>query len=104
MRLKLFMFMMLAGLLGAGCASNGASEAAGGEGGTEQPAGEQVADADDPDNKVICRREHVVGSQFPRRVCKTVRQIREEQEQAQRELDRERLRMQRRAEEAWIRN
>ena len=40
------------------------------------------AAATDPDDKVTCRREHVVGSNRPEKVCMTARMRRELQERS----------------------
>lgn len=40
------------------------------------------------DQEVICRREHVVGTRFPQRVCKTRAQIEQERDRSQQTLQR----------------
>lgn len=86
-KLSFLIFLVLA--LG-GCATTDAprsAAAAPGEG--ENP----VELAEDDPNRIVCRREHVVGSNFKRRICRTVREIEEERLASQKTLDQERMRM-----------
>jgi hypothetical protein len=46
------------------------------------------ARATDPDDRVVCHREHVVGSNRRQRVCMTVRQRAQAQDQSQDEMRR----------------
>lgn len=63
-----------------GCASNGDSEQASAE---DVGTAEQVMAGE---KKYYCSSEHVVGTNFKRRRCRTKQQIEEEREVAQREL------------------
>lgn len=73
MNFKYLVFIAIFGALASGCATgNGTAGNAGDE--TREVAvrvteGPATAEADDDD--VVCTREHRVGSNFPRTVCKT---------------------------------
>lgn len=41
-----------------------------------------------PDDRMVCRTEHTIGSNMPKRVCRTAARMREEQERAREELER----------------
>jgi hypothetical protein len=45
-------------------------------------AGEYVFPEDDKANEIVCRRYRTVGSHLPKRVCKTRREMEEEQREA----------------------
>lgn len=54
---------------------------------TPLPLGvDQRISTPDPEDQLVCRREVTTGTHFAQRVCRTKRQIREEREASQREL------------------
>ncbi|WP_417690523.1 hypothetical protein [Pseudidiomarina sp.] len=75
-------FLILAAALTlAGCASNGDS--------SQTASADDVGTADEVmagEKKYYCSSEHVVGTNFKRRRCRTKQQIEEEREVAEREL------------------
>lgn len=79
--MKHYLFAAAAAMFIAGCASNGESEI--------QASAEEVGTAEEVmagEKKYYCSSEHVVGTNFKRRRCRTKAQIEEEREVAQREL------------------
>ncbi|RUO56550.1 lipoprotein [Pseudidiomarina homiensis] len=79
--MKKYLLTIFAALLIAGCASNGESEV--------QASAEEVGTAEEVmagEKKYFCSSEHVVGTNFKRRRCRTKAQIEEEREVAQKEL------------------
>ncbi|MBW8303564.1 MAG: hypothetical protein K0M78_06415 [Brevundimonas sp.] len=46
------------------------------------------AEAEDPDERLVCRREHVVGSNRRQQVCMTVRQRAQLRDDSRRQADR----------------
>lgn len=79
--MKYYLVAAAAAMLLAGCASNGEGEV--------QASAEEVGTAEEVmagEKKYYCSSEHVVGTNFKRRRCRTREQIEEEREVAQREL------------------
>ncbi|WP_258807559.1 hypothetical protein [Pseudidiomarina sp. CB1] len=79
--MKYYVLVTFAAFLLAGCASNGDSEL--------QASAEEVGTAEEVmagEKKYFCSSEHVVGTNFKRRRCRTKAEIEEEREVAQREL------------------
>lgn len=80
MRHLVLSFALVAGLAAAPVAF--AEEAAG----AAAPTKPAKAAIDDP-NRIVCTREHVVGSKRPKKVCMTVAQREELRETARRNMD-----------------
>ena len=80
MRHFVLSFALVAGLAAAPAAF--AEEPAGGA----APAKPAKPGMDDP-NRIVCTREHVVGSKRPKKVCMTVAQREELRETARRNMD-----------------
>ncbi|HZW15461.1 MAG TPA: hypothetical protein VFF66_04310 [Brevundimonas sp.] len=51
-------------------------------------AAQTEAPAEDPEERVVCRREHVVGSNRRQQVCMTVRQRAQLRDESRRQADR----------------
>ena len=51
-------------------------------------AAETPAPAEDPEERIVCRREHVVGSNRRQQVCMSVRQRSELRDESRRQADR----------------
>lgn len=51
-------------------------------------AAQTEATAEDPEERVVCRREHVVGSNRRQQVCMTVRQRAQLRDESRRQADR----------------
>lgn len=88
MSIKQLIPMIFAVLALAGCASTAPPRAD-----TAPIEGQDAELAENDPNRIVCRREHVVGSNFTRRICRTVKQIEEERMASQRKLEEERTRM-----------
>jgi outer membrane murein-binding lipoprotein Lpp len=81
---KLFnVFIALAILVLAGCASPQTSEEASASGSTDTA---QASSSGDDPNEMICRREEVTGTNFRRRVCLTRAERMREQQDSQEEM------------------
>lgn len=78
-------FIVLAALVVAGCASPPAPENSVAATGTAASVAAGAESGDDPD-ELICRREQVTGTNFRRRVCMTRAQREQEQSDSQEEM------------------
>ncbi len=48
---------------------------------SEHQATQDTLATDDP-NRIVCKKEHVIGSQFRKKVCRTVAEIKQQQQEA----------------------
>ncbi|MBG23640.1 MAG: hypothetical protein CMF22_09320 [Idiomarinaceae bacterium] len=83
--MKHFILATFVAVFAAGCASNGDAEQQAAAT-NDATAAETAETTETADAKFVCSAEHVVGTNFKRRRCRTKEQVAQDREDAQREL------------------